>query len=239
MISHDIFLYIACIAAGVLIGAGAVRIAFRRARLTRNADNTCSLRLPLWGSTVLAVSSRAPGVVIDEVFEIRERLEKLRKFIDTEVMLRYAKEFRINYVGTEGDRDDGGWSPGRLAYCTVSSGCKGGYEVYLNPGLDLQSVASCLSRDLKTTILPEEVYPFLYLHEVGHTAQAGNQDFYTAVVNYALSGGRRSPKRRRELKKLKCDIECFADRFALRELRRWRESAALQRRSSPQAGRSG
>lgn len=226
MTSHDIVLSIACIASGLLLGIAAARLVLKNARLSRNADNTFLLHIPLWGNATLGVDSRTGGIVIDEVVEMRERLDRLGRLLDTEAMLGYAREFRINYIGTEGDLDDGSWSPGRLAYCTISSGCKGGYEVYLNPDLDLRSVSLSLSQDLNETIAPDEVYPFLFLHEVGHTAQAGNRDFYEAIVHYALSAGVRSSKRRRELKKLKNDIERFADRFALRELARWRESAA-------------
>lgn len=223
MTSHDIFMYIASIAFGLLLGALIARRTLRSTRLSRNADNTYRVRIPFLGGVTLGLDPRVGGLVIDEVFEIKERLGRFGKLLDTDLMLGYAKEYRINYVGTEGDRQDRSWSAGRLAYCTISSGCRGGYEVHLNPDLDLERVSLSLSRDLNEPIAPEEVYLFLFLHEVGHTAQAGNRDFYEAIVNYALSGGSRSSKRRRELKELKNDIERFADRFALRELARRRE----------------
>ncbi|MEW6117486.1 MAG: hypothetical protein AB1553_11355 [Nitrospirota bacterium] len=211
-----LFLIIVSLAAGAI----AVRLLLRKAALAKNADNTYSLRIPFLGTLSFDPFPRCKGIVIDELLELTKNLDYLKQFLDIHFVLRYAREFKITYVGTEGDREDGSWSPGRLAYC------EGGCNIYLNPHLDIHKVSLSLSWELKTIIAPSEVYPFLFLHEVGHTAHAGNQNFYTAVVNHALSGGRHSAKRRKELSKLKNTIERFADAFALKELERWREERA-------------
>ncbi|MFO0753868.1 MAG: hypothetical protein U0411_11165 [Thermodesulfovibrionales bacterium] len=213
----------AAMAGSFLAGIVLARYLFRKASLIRNSDNTFTLRIPCIGETSLVSLPKHQGVVIEELLDLSRNTERLTRLLDIDFVLKYAKEFKINYIGTEGDMEDGSWSPGRLAYCAMSNSYKGGYTIYLNPDLDVQAVSSTLSWELQTPISPSEVYPFLFLHEVGHTTHAGNQNFYTAVVNHALSGGRRSAKRRKELSTLKNAIERFADKFALRELSRRRE----------------
>jgi hypothetical protein len=93
----------------------------------------------------------------------------------------------------------------------------------LNPTLDTTDIAPRLSEELGEPIQPSEVYLFLFLHEIGHTRKAGNQCYVTALINYTLSGGRRSLRKRQELRRLQQQIEQYADQFALRELRRWRQ----------------
>ncbi|MBZ0157515.1 MAG: hypothetical protein K8I29_15055 [Alphaproteobacteria bacterium] len=220
---REIVILITALAGSFLAGIVLARFLFRKASLIKNSDNTFTLRVPCIGKTSLPSLPKYQGIVIEELLELNRNIERLKRFLDLDFVLKYSSEFKINYIGTEGDMEDGSWSPGRLAYCAMSSSYKGGYNIYLNPNLDMQAVSTTLSWELQTPISPSEVYPFLFLHEVGHTTHAGNQNFYTAVVNHALSGGRRSAKRRKELSTLKNSIERFADRFALRELSRWRE----------------
>jgi len=151
-------------------------------------------------------------------------MEKIKFFnclMDFQTMLRYANEYNINYIGTEGDMD-GAWSNGKLAYSTLSKGCNGGHDVYLNPHLDRESVCRKLTEQLGVEIKPDELYTFLFLHEIGHTRKAGNECYITAMVNHSLSGGRRSWLRRRKLKDLYSKVERFADDFAIQELLRLR-----------------
>ncbi|MEW6161822.1 MAG: hypothetical protein AB1606_00645 [Nitrospirota bacterium] len=72
-------------------------------------------------------------------------------------------------------------------------------------------------------IKPDELYTFLFLHEIGHTRTAGNECYFTAIVNYSLSGGRRSWLRRRKLKDLYSRVERYADDFAIQELLKLRQ----------------
>jgi len=80
-----------------------------------------------------------------------------------------------------------------------------------------------LSELIGVTIEPDELYTFLFLHEVGHTREAGNECYFTALINHSLSGGRRSARRRRELKNIYLRTEKFADDFAIQELLKLRE----------------
>ena len=210
------------IAGSFLIGIATARFLLKRATLIKTSDIAFSARIPLLGEIPFAPLPRHKGIFIDDVLDINGNIEKLKRFINTDLMLTYAKKYNINYIGLEGDREDGSWSPHRLAYCTTGKDYKGGYTIYINPDLDAQAVSSNLSWELETEISPSDVYPFLFLHEVGHTTGAGNQDFYTAAVKYAFSGERRSArKRRKALFSMKNEIEHFADRFALRELSNW------------------
>ncbi|MCC6346866.1 MAG: hypothetical protein IT388_06720 [Nitrospirales bacterium] len=220
---REMALLAAGLAGSFSAGIFLARFLFRKASLIKNSDTTFTLRIPCIGEASLVSFPKYQGVVIEELLDLNRNTERLKRLLDIDFVLKYAKEFRINYIGTEGDMEDGSWSTGRLAYCAMSKSYKGGYNIYLNPNLDVPAVSSTLSWELQTPISPAEVYPFLFLHEVGHTTHAGNQNFYTAVVNHALSGGRRSTKRRKELSTLKSSIERFADRFALRELSRRRE----------------
>jgi hypothetical protein len=104
------------------------------------------------------------------------------------IMLKYANDYNHNYVGTEGDMDKGAWSDGRLAYSTLSKGYSGGYNIYLNPDLDRESVSQRLSKQLNVEISPDELYIFLFFHEIGHTEKAGNESYITAMVNTPYQG---------------------------------------------------
>jgi hypothetical protein len=132
-------------------------------------------------------------------------------------MIKYADDYNLNYIGLEGDVNSA-WSNGRLAYSTLSKGYNGGYNIYLNPDLDRVSVCKRLSDQIGVEIKPNELYMFLFLHEIGHTRKAGNECYFTAMVNHSLSGGRRAARRRRELKDLYVKSEKFADDFAIQEL---------------------
>jgi hypothetical protein len=87
---------------------------------------------------------------------------------------------------------------------------------------------------------PEEVQLFLFLHEIGHTRQAGNVCFISAAISSALSGGRRTHRRRKELQKLKVQVEKFADSFAVAELLKCRAAGEVaEKKPLPQGHRPG
>jgi hypothetical protein len=186
---------------------------------TRQADYL-TLELPLFGRISTHFRVRYTGVFVDVWQELDEKVARLHRLVPREVLCRYAQSFGIDYIGLEGDRRDGTWSPGRLA--SLGRGRRGEQHLCLNPDLDTTDISRRLSREVGEAIRPSEVYLFLFLHEIGHTRQAGNQCYLTALINHTLSGGRRSPRKRQELRRLKRQIEAFADQFALRELQRWR-----------------
>jgi hypothetical protein len=165
---------------------------------------------------------RQRGFFAKKVVDDLEKVSMFRKFIDTDLVLQYARDYNLNYIGLEGDANDS-WSDGRLAFTTLSKGHGGRYNIYLNPNLDRVSVCERLREQIGLTIEPDELYTFLFLHEVGHTREAGNECYFTALVNHSLSGGRRSARRRRELKNLYLRTEKFADDFAIQELLKLRE----------------
>jgi hypothetical protein len=174
------------------------------------------LRLPLLG-TIEAEEKRYKGIFVKGILESLNKIKDFQELMDFKVMLNYARDYNINYIGTEGDMD-GVWSKGRLAYTTLSKGYSGGYNIFLNPHLNRDSVCQQLNKQLGMDIKPTELYNFLFLHEIGHTKKAGNECYFTAIVNHSLSGGRRSVRRRRELKALHSRTEKYADEFAIREL---------------------
>jgi hypothetical protein len=162
------------------------------------------------------------GFFAKKVADDLEKASIFRKFIDTDLILQYARDYNLNYIGFEGDVN-GSWSDGRLAFTTLSKGHGGRYNIHLNPNLDRMSVCERLSQQIGFAIEPDELYTFLFLHEVGHTRAAGNECYFTALINHSLSGGRRSARRRRELKNLYLQTEKFADDFAIQELLKLRE----------------
>lgn len=195
----------------------------RAGRLRRIDERTFVLKLPLVGTieTEEEMDSHK-GFFAKSVSNDLEKVSIFKKFIDTDLMLQYARDYNINYIGVEGDAN-GSWSNGRLAFTTLSKGCGGGYNICLNPNLDRVSVCERLSEQIGVTIMPDELYTFLFLHEIGHTRGAGNECYFTALVNHSLSGGRRSARRRRELQNLYLQTEKFADNFAIKELLKFRE----------------
>lgn len=152
------------------------------------------LKLPLLGTVEAEEPRGCEGIFVKDVSVTLDKINFFQRLIDSQIMLRYARDYNINYIGTEGDVD-GKWSNGRLAYSTLSKGHDGGYNVYLNPNLDRESVCQRLNEQLGTEIKPDELYTFLFFHEIGHTRKSGNECYITAIVNHSLSGGRRSAKR--------------------------------------------
>lgn len=186
-------------------------------------DKTLLLKLPFLGTIETEEPKEYKGVFVKEVSETLEKMKYFQNFLDPYLMLEYANAYNLNYIGTEGDNVNGSWSKGRLAYNTLSNGHNGGYNIYLNPYLDREAVCKRLSEQLGVEIKPDELYTFLFLHEIGHTRKAGNECYVTAMVNHSLSGGRRAARRRRELKNLYIRSEKFADDFAIQELMKIRQ----------------
>jgi hypothetical protein len=204
---------------GFIFGIGFIYflLRFKGVEIQRLDERFLSLRLPLLG-VIEAKEKEYKGIFVKAISEALDKIKVFQNLVDFDVMLRYANNYNINYIGTEGDLDDNTWSKGRLAYSTLSKGYNGGYNIYLNPTLDRKAVCHHLSDHLSIEIKPDELYTFLFLHEIGHTKKAGNECYISAVINHSLSGGRRSVRRRRELKALHSRTEKFADEFAVREL---------------------
>jgi hypothetical protein len=210
---------------GLIIGIGLVyfTIRLKRIRLNKLDEKTLLLRLPLLGTIETEEQKEYQGIFVKDVSEALDKMKFFQCLMDPHVMLGYANDYNLNYIGTEGDVSKGSWSNGRLAFSTLSKGQRGGYNIYLNPDLDREAVCKRLNEQLNIDIKPEELYTFLFLHEIGHTNKAGNECYITAMVNHSLSGGRRSAKRRRMLKDLHLKVEKNADDFAVQELLKLRQ----------------
>lgn len=209
---------------GLMIGMGLMYfiLRYKGIGVSRVDEKTLSLRLPLLGTVEAEEPKGYQGIFVKGVSETLDKMNFFQRLMDFKIMLRYANHYNLNYIGTEGDQD-GAWSNGRLAYSTLSKGCNGGHDVYLNPNLDRESVCRRLSEQLGVEITPDDLYTFLFFHEIGHTRKAGNECYITAMVNHSLSGGRRSVRRRRELKALHSRAEKYADTFAVQELLKLRQ----------------
>ncbi|HIC91662.1 MAG TPA: hypothetical protein EYP21_06315 [Syntrophaceae bacterium] len=214
---------------GFLLGLGVVYFLVRIKKITVNRldDRTLVLKLPFLGCVEANGPTKYQGLFVRNVSETLNKVKLFQGLMDFDLMLRYAQDYNINYIGVEGDNPDGSWSKGRLAYSTLSKGHNGGYDIFLNPDLDRDVVCSRLKEELGLDIKPEELHTFLFLHEIGHTRKAGNDCYISARLNHSLSGGRRSVRRRRELKLLHSKVERFADDFAIKELLKWRGSQLL------------
>lgn len=186
-------------------------------KVERLDEKTLLIKLPLLGKFEV-FEREYKGIFIRGLMD---SLLNLQRFIDLQTMLRYASRYNINYVGIEGNLD-GRWEERKLAFCTLSKGHKGGYNIHLNPNLDCKKVSAHLSKQLNIEVRPEEVYPFLFFHEIGHTIGGGENNYFVALVNHSLSGGRRAARRRRALKNLYLELEKYADEFAIEELLKWR-----------------
>ncbi|MCX7913826.1 MAG: hypothetical protein N2511_04500 [Thermodesulfovibrionales bacterium] len=202
---------------GIFVSITIIKI--RQIRVERLDEKTLLIKLPFLGS-IEVLEEKNQGVFIRG---LAESLPNLLKLLDLDTMLQYALRYNINYIGIEGNLN-GLWSDRKLAYCTMSKGYKGGYNIYLNPSLNCEAVSNHLSKQLNTVIKPDEVYPFLFFHEIGHTTAANEKSYFTALVNHSLSGGRRSARRRRALKNLYLESERYADEFGIQELTRWRQT---------------
>ncbi|MEW6002173.1 MAG: hypothetical protein AB1638_05935 [Nitrospirota bacterium] len=209
---------------GLLIGIGIIyfMLRYKKIEISRIDEKTLLLKLPLLGTIEAEEPREYQGIFVKDVSGTLDKIKFFQRLMDFQTMLKYANDYTLNYIGTEGDMH-GKWSNGRLAYNTFSKGYNGSRNVYLNPDLDRESVCRRLSEQLGTEIKPDELYTFLFLHEIGHTRKAGNECYITAMVNHSLSGGRRAARRRRELKNIYKRSEKFADDFAVQELLKLRQ----------------
>jgi hypothetical protein len=180
-------------------------------------SETLLVKFPIIGYAEIKEPLGYSGLFIKEVSSNLEKIEMINRYIDFNVVLNYANRYDIEYIGFEGDLD-GKWSEGKLAFNTLSKSPNGGYNIHLNPNLDRKVVSDKLSKQLGFEIKPDELYTFLFLHEIGHTKKSGNECYITAMVNHSLSGGRRAVRRRRALSELYKRTERYADDFAMREL---------------------
>jgi hypothetical protein len=210
---------------GLIIGIGFVYYILRlkKIRLNKLDEKTLLLRLPFLGTIEAEEPKEYRGIFVKDVSEALDKMRFFQSLMDPHMMLDYANDYNLNYIGTEGDANNGSWSNGRLAYSTLSKGQNGGYNIYMNPDLDHEAVCKRLNEQLGMEIRPEELYTFLFLHEIGHTRKAGNECYFTAMVNHSLSGGRRAARRRRELRNIYLRSEKFADDFAIQELLKIRQ----------------
>jgi hypothetical protein len=210
---------------GLIIGIGFVYYILRlkKIRLNKLDEKTLLLRLPFLGTIEAEEPKEYRGIFVKDVSEALDKMRFFQSLMDPHMMLDYANDYNLNYIGTEGDANNGSWSNGRLAYSTLSKGQNGGYNIYMNPDLDREAVCKRLNEQLGMEIRPEELYTFLFLHEIGHTRKAGNECYFTAMVNHSLSGGRRAARRRRELRNIYLRSEKFADDFAIQELLKIRQ----------------
>ena len=218
-------LIVGAVLAGFLLGVSTFHFTVKyRAEIANEGGNFLTLRIPILEEIRTNIRVKHAGLFLDEWEEFEKKRERLGRLVEPDIILHYAREYDIHYVGLEGDRGDKVWTSGKLAYATLTKGCKGGYSswghnVFLNPDLDTEEISGRLSRQLGVGIHPSEVQTFLFLHEIGHTPKAGNKSYFSALINHSISGGKRSPQMRRQLRLLRSEIERYADHFALGELK--------------------
>ncbi len=112
--------------AGLVIGLSTAFLLLKRGALNKNPDGEYSLAVPFFGIVASYSKPQHGGIFVDDVDDTKKRLGILKKYPGTGTMLAYAGEHRVNYVGLEGDRDDGSWTPAKLACYRPSGGSRGG-----------------------------------------------------------------------------------------------------------------
>ena len=208
------------------------------AQVIREKTEYLILKLPCLGRVRTRFRLRRKGIFVDELEEFHSRLGLLAQVIDLELVRQYAEQYSINYFGLEGDRADGSWSEGKLAYTTQNRVGRKKYNICVNPCLDLEVISRHLSRQLEERIESSEVQTFLLFHEIGHSGEAGNLNYYAEVLGSAQSRRRWSQTRMGELVSLKNEIKQFADRFALAELKKMRQARILSPGGGQPSGES-
>lgn len=213
---------------GVAAGVALTLVLFRFWGVARRAgQETATLHFPWRGKLEVRFDPQPHGLQLQEALEVQEKIRRLSELVDFDWLKAYAQKYQINYIGLKNKEGGESWNPGCLACSTLDYSPRAGYRIYLNPELDLEGTAARLGPELGLDLKPEEVQPFLFLHEIGHTRQAGNVCLISAAINSALSGGRRTHRRRRELQRLRNQVEKYADDFALRELLKYRALRSL------------
>jgi hypothetical protein len=224
---------------GMAVGV-ALTLAILRAfaSVRRHGKDRALLSLPLGVNLEVGWENSPDGLNLHEALEVLEKIQSFNRLLDFSVVLEYTRKYGISYLGLKGSNPSHSWNPGCLACSSLDWSPPGGYRIYLNPDLPLDSIAARLSRELGLELKPEEVQLFLFLHEIGHTRLAGNVCFISAAISSALSGGRRTHRRRKELQKLKVQVEKFADSFAVAELLKWRAAGEVAEKKPLPQGHS-
>ncbi len=189
---------------------------------------TFLLSIPIIGNIEFEEDKTYRGIFMQDIIHALDRIKFLQGMLDFYTLTGYVKDYNVNYIGIEGDMENGMWSKGRLAYSTLSKGRNGGYNIFLNPDLNRESVCKRLNEQLSLKIKPHELYTFLFFHEIGHTKKAGNKCYLTALINHSLAGGRRSVRRRKLLKSLHHEVEKYADDFAINEILNLRQKGMIE-----------
>ena len=211
--------------AGFLLGFFTLYVTLKyKAEISNQGGSFLTLEIPILAELKTNIRVKHTGLFLEEWQEFEKKRERLGRLVDPDIIFHYAREYGIHYVGLEGDNGEDVWTPGKLACAILTKGCRDGrnfwgYNVFLNSDLNTAEISKRLSRQLGEEIYPSEVQTFLFLHEIGHTPKAGNKSYFSALVNHSISGGKRSPEMRRQLRFLRSEIERYADHFALGELR--------------------
>jgi hypothetical protein len=208
-----------------LLGIGFVYVLLRSKEIgiIRLDHRTFLLKIPLLGSVEARTYDKSQGFFISDICENQDKVDKFKELMDFDILLRYGMDYNINYVGFEGDKPDGSWTGGKLACSTLAPGETGGYNIFLNPALDRKLVCQHLRAQTELDIQPDELYNFLFLHEIGHTEKAGNESYIKARISHSLRGSRKA-RRWQIFKELHNRIENFADEYAKNELLKWRKN---------------
>lgn len=222
--STEFYLFLLAALGGMVAAVvGTLALIRYRGLVRREGKDTAMLSLPWRGKLEVRFDPQPDGLHIPEALEVRDKIRRLNALADFDWLLDYAQKYRVNFLGLRGKNSEH-WHPGFLACSTLDWTPPGGYRIYFNGELNLEETAARLSQELDLDLKPEEVQPFLFLHEIGHTREAGNICLISAAISSALSGGRRTHRRRRELQRLKDQVEKYADAFAVQELLKWRAS---------------
>ncbi len=210
---------------GFVTGVGLLYLLVKKGILVRITSDDFALKVPIIGKIARLSLLPYPGIFTGEYLEFKEKLAKLRKLLDPDRVFLWADRYGVDYISTEGDRWDGSWSPHRMAFVHLGQSHKRPYRLHMNPHLDTKALSIKLSADTGEVLSEEDVYPFVFLHELGHTSFAGNKNFLGLVMEHTISGQRHSLEARRKLFAQKKEIEQYADQFALEALKRWRSNS--------------
>lgn len=176
---------------------------------------------------------RKSGRHENTVFDVMVYLCQLDSLLDWRFVFRECFKFGVNYVGTDGGFM--GWErSGRWATFGYADSKR---QIDLNPHIDKKKVAGQIREAQGIDIEPEEVYYWIWFHEIGHIVHEEETIKFLARRRDNTLNRADSPADRKKLRALSEAVEKKADEYANQRFTEWKSSAQGQSSGFPRIAR--
>jgi len=151
-------------------------------------------------------------------------VKKLNSMLDWSFVVNECLKYGINIVGTSAERAiSSSWSKGEWANYHYHS--EVGHVINLNPHINRIEVARVISETQGIKVAPDEVYYWLWFHEIGHATQKHFRNWKNAQMDYHFKKKGTSE----DVARLYRKGEKAADRYANKRFLEWKAEGKMCR----------